>query len=436
MSEADTPNNPPVPEPIDIQSTDASDPPQASAQQPVDSDLTPPPAMAAQNFRQLLSSTELPVPATAQSEKESSWFAVVQKLRQRNRQLLTQVTQLEQLLSECNAELQVQAAHFQERELLIAQQNLELETAQSQVSRLFHELESSHQAAQRQQILVETLSEQLEGTQERIAQMERECALTQQHYDEQSHQLLQSANTCRELRTRLHRQQRQTLQFKAALEKCLEVSPPLSEASPAPSHANILPLVQSLPKAPPIQPWSADPDFLDDADDFAPHESDLSLPESPATNTATEFDNFDASSSEEEFYYASTAKEPELTAFDGSLAAEQEWEQQLLAEMSSLAAASGITHDPDLSLYPPTSRDLPFSDGEETPLSELLAENDLESEYEDEDFLDDESAYSQDSMLYQSNWPSPVVYPLRPPKKRPSLAAIELPSFPPRHQQP
>jgi hypothetical protein len=30
----------------------------------------------------------------------------------------------------------------------------------------------------------------------------------------------------------------------------------------------------------------------------------------------------------------------------------------------------------------------------------------------------------------KSNWPSPVVYPLRPQKRRQSLAAVELPSFP------
>ena len=36
-------------------------------------------------------------------------------------------------------------------------------------------------------------------------------------------------------------------------------------------------------------------------------------------------------------------------------------------------------------------------------------------------------------MLPQPNWPSPVIYPQRPPKKLKSLAAIDLPKFP-RHQ--
>lgn len=35
------------------------------------------------------------------------------------------------------------------------------------------------------------------------------------------------------------------------------------------------------------------------------------------------------------------------------------------------------------------------------------------------------------SLTPDSDWPSPVVYPLRPPKGRKSLAAIELPTFAP-----
>jgi hypothetical protein len=132
---------------------------------------------------------------------------------------------------------------------------------------LFHALESSHQAAQRQQILIETLSEQLQSSQERIAQLERECALTQQRYNEQSHQLLQAANTCRELRTRLHRQQRQTLQFKAALEKSLEMSPSNSVSQQQPHQkSGILTLCRSQSTA--IQPWSAEPELLEDTSNF------------------------------------------------------------------------------------------------------------------------------------------------------------------------
>ena len=103
------------------------------------------------------------------------------------------------------------------------QQHQEVRTTQEHLKCLLQELEASHQNVQRQQILIETLTTQLQTGQERLAQMERECFLAQQRYNEQSHQLVQTQSTCRDLQTRLARQQRHTLQFKLALEKCLEV---------------------------------------------------------------------------------------------------------------------------------------------------------------------------------------------------------------------
>jgi hypothetical protein len=74
----------------------------------------------------------------------------------------------------------------------------------------------------RQQLLVDVIRKKLDTYQQRIAQMEEEHAQTQQRYQEKTHQLQQIEHTCQELRSRLHRQQRHALQFKAALEKCLE----------------------------------------------------------------------------------------------------------------------------------------------------------------------------------------------------------------------
>jgi hypothetical protein len=112
---------------------------------------------------------------------------------------------LKQALKEKQEALHEELTRSHDRELLIVQQAEDMNTVQEQLARLFHALESSHQAAVRQQLLIETLSEQLQGSQERIAQLERECALTQQRYNEQSHQLMQEVNTSRELRSRLHR---------------------------------------------------------------------------------------------------------------------------------------------------------------------------------------------------------------------------------------
>ena len=161
----------------------------------------------------------------------------------------------------------------------IAQQTQELTTTQEQVVKLFRELENAQQTAQRQQILVETLTTQLEVSQEQVAQLERECAITQQRYSEQTQLVHQTDNACKDLRSRLLRQQRYTMQFKAALDKCLDVPAAKSVANlenlsiemnvtrtDSTSHVSDL----LTPKAQPVQPWSAQPDFPE-LDPLEPH---------------------------------------------------------------------------------------------------------------------------------------------------------------------
>ena len=184
------------------------------------------------------SSPKTPDVSEQERTKDADWFALAQKMRQRNRRLLEQVAELRQALKVNQETLHSEQIRGREKETLLAQRAEEFNILQEQLARLFQALESSHQAAQRQQILIETLSEQLQSSQERLAQLERECALTQQRYNEQSHQLLQAADTCRELRTRLHRQQRQTLQFKVALEKSLEMQSPSNVVQKQQLHYN------------------------------------------------------------------------------------------------------------------------------------------------------------------------------------------------------
>jgi hypothetical protein len=123
-------------------------------------------------------------------------------------------------------------------------------------------------------MFIDTHKAQLQLSQQRIAQLERECTLLQTNYGEQSQQLLHSENTCRELRTRLIRQQRQTLQFKAALEKCLDTPVPsyetLEDTAYHPydvtgGNTRFSRKARSLfPNAQPIKPWSAEADSAND----------------------------------------------------------------------------------------------------------------------------------------------------------------------------
>lgn len=197
------------------------------------------------------------------------------KVQSQNQELRSQVAELEAALLRSQGSLraemerwealalaQSEADPAETSESRLAQQTQALSGSQARLGQLFVELESSHRMAQRQQILVETLTEQLQNSHEQIAQLERECAAVQQRASESLQQFSQSEQTNRDLRSRLHRQQRYTLQFKAALEKCLDVPPAtaqgfvadfLEEPDSAPVTAT--PPKVKIPRSQPVQPW-------------------------------------------------------------------------------------------------------------------------------------------------------------------------------------
>lgn len=393
-------------------------------------------------------------------------FLLAAELRQRNRDLLVRVNHLEKAYAECQEALQAQKVRSQSQETLLAQASEQLKASQEQVTRLFRELESSHQAAQRQQILIETLTQQLENSQERIAQLERECAFTQQRYNEQSHQLFQSENHARELSARLHRQQRQTLQFKAALEKCLEM-PASTAADPEPNlpganwaqrQPKNAPDPSSLvPKAQPIQPWSVRSHFLDhqvDEEQSNPTSSSYS----PITDT-TSFVSADWEPIEEEMSnsqeeeelrvveqdfasvlddyplptevdYIYSISDPETASPQEISAIEEEIEDLLLA----VTSVPEENDEPETIDTAASDYRFPFSSFLEDTSEDDADVNAAQEEAtpREEEFAASSPAQRSDAILSQPNWPSPIVYPQRPPKGRKTLAAIELPTFPKR----
>jgi hypothetical protein len=172
---------------------------------------------------------------TATPDGHTDWQSLAQALEAENEALQQSVAQLQQ-------QLETQKRRSQSADTLIAQQAEELNRTQEQTSHLLNELDASQQTAQRQQLLIETLTEQLETRQAQVAQLERECVLLQEDCNDQAHKLIAAEKQIRELQSRLHRQQRYTLQYKAALEQCL--------GSPNADVPDLNPTVQT------IQPWS------------------------------------------------------------------------------------------------------------------------------------------------------------------------------------
>ncbi|NEU82005.1 hypothetical protein [Nostoc sp. UIC 10630] len=215
-------------------------------------------------------------------------LALNEELRAANNNLYEQVEQLKDNLAESEKVLQWQKTRSSVTESMLNQHTQELAAAQEQIKSLFQQLEIAVQTIQRQEIFTDSYKAQLQISQQRLAQLERECTLLHTNNSEQSEQLLQSETVCRELRTRLMRQQRQTLQFKAALEKCLDTSVPsydsLEDTAKHPkditsSQGRFSRKARSLfPNAQPIQPWSAESESLTENEDDSWGEPSAPIP--------------------------------------------------------------------------------------------------------------------------------------------------------------
>ncbi len=347
--------------------------------------------------------------ASFTSAEVATMASFIQEIRSSNTNLLERVVQLEQELNECQNDLQSQTARSQVAQSRLIQQNKELSTTQEQVESLEEQLETANQTIQSQKILNENLTIQLSSSQERIAQIERECSLRQANYNEKLHQLIQTENSCRELRARLVRQQRYTMQLKVALEKCME-QPVASYQTPSDGDSGTT-SGHVLPKAQPITAWveptvGSQWTFNNEkltTEDCKPPTIFNSIP----STASIESPNIPLST-EQCFFFTEdidAASEANLEDLFNLLEAEAERE----AANNEVAPALDI----DLAhLEPQLDRSDLSKSSPEIPFQPL-----------------ETTEPTTKTSNVNPNWPSPLVYPLHPAKKRKSLSAIELPSF-------
>ncbi len=358
-----------------------------------------------------------------------------QQLRSDNDDLYAQVRQLQTALAESEEALQLQLKRSTITQTMLEQQARELAASQEQIQSLFQQLETALSTVQSQEILIENYKAQLEISQQRLAQLERECALLQTKYNEQSQQLLQSENSCRELRARLMRQQRQTLQFKAALEKCLETTVPsydfLQEAAnqnnfttSRPSYSQQASSIFSHPR--PIRPWSAEADANKvqtpphQSENFSllssPLSSEIPISKNPPSTDEPAVSNFDTDDD--------SCRQPTTTSPSESLSLEEKLNHLFQTFYISQPeknfengneACSQVAEATEQSqtTTPPYSLQA-NSQAEQNPHTDPLPAM-------PETFLSPQSSCS--------NSPSPLLYPQRPPKERKSRASVELPNF-------
>ena len=347
----------------------------------------------ADNFKNLLGNAEQAY------GKGSTPVTLMQALHECNRDLLQRIAQLETALKESENTLQ-------NRETLLEQRTAALENTQEQLTRLFGKVEVSHHTLQGQEIFVESLSSQLASSQTRLAAVERECASTVQRYNEQFHQLVATENVCRELRSRLHRQQRHTMQFKAALEKSLEMphvkSPIFQPSDYHQDTANaqlesLLATVKSsqvpLPpafNASPVKPWSDSQEHPTPADDAIDYQSTANL----------------------ELYKLAQVSGLQLEKSETYRTQEPEIDSAKVAVELQLPVAES---DPEIVNTTLGSQEL-------AKALEIL--NSVETGIQQV-----RSTEVTSTVVGQPDWLTSIASPLRTSKKRRSLAEIELPSF-------
>lgn len=334
----------------------------------------------------------------------ASLVALIQEIRASNTNLLERTIELEQALADSQGELQLETARSHNAESLLSEKIDTFAAFQKQFNSVSKQLETAHQTIQHQQASIKNLTTQLATSSERIAQMERECSLTQANYNEKSHQLIQLDNSCQELRSRLIRQQRYTMQLKVALEKSLD-SPRSYQSQ---DNSDFCSQAQSIfPQAQPITPWSVP------TSSFA---NELESSWSGSTvERQTYFDSKPCSTDVEQSFFFT--KDLDVDPQDS------DWQDLF----NLVDEAETETNNSEIDLFITNSGSTPDAENL-AEFSWSVDEPDLalpQNQFQRQNSTEAKSIPSQENP----NWPSPLVYPLHPPKGRKSLSAIELPKF-------
>ena len=186
---------------------------------------------------------------------DQDWFDLARKLRGQNRELLDTIVKLERALANSRQKLQ----DYQQRSLhhnsLVSQQTAQLQNTQTQNNNLIEQLQQSQHQEKQQQHQLQILQEKLNTLQETVADLEREYAVLNRDNRDKNQKIVHQEQQISELQQRLQRQQRYSLQYKAALDQCLSSGTKKIPTQKSTENE----LVSPNPSSPlvSIQPWSS-----------------------------------------------------------------------------------------------------------------------------------------------------------------------------------
>ncbi|WP_204139127.1 hypothetical protein [Halomicronema sp. CCY15110] len=407
-------------------------------------------------------------------------------LKQCNEALLSRVQQLEEALERSQQALQQEV----ERSPRLTEEEKVAVAQTRSVAQLLSELDEANAALKRQTLLANTLSAQLKTAEDRAQRLEQEGNILRKRKTERAQQLQVAEDTCADLRSRLQRQQQYTLQFKSALEKCLDTTAfqhashsiehgvsPASESVAAPSGPSS-PTI-GMPRSESIRPWSAHPaQAATDPQLYSLLQSPGARASDPPTTptTARSHPPEQLADWTSDQPAAAAAPEAEPPAAIDRAAEQQLWqdvERVMEKTVTGTAPAESAVDSTDLSSASPevtvsapsepttatteftepipwgapvnaTPPAVPTPDEENSgapaisePISSVPAFETLMTEPEPPtkpkiDRPATSAVPALEAMQAGQSSPSPLVHPLRPSqRKRKSLSAVELPNFPP-----
>ncbi|NJN74027.1 MAG: hypothetical protein HC799_15055 [Limnothrix sp. RL_2_0] len=330
-----------------------------------------------------------PFPSLEPSDPNDS-FLIARKLRQHNRELVKTVVQLEQALAESQERLQAQITRSRSADALLTQQSDDLNETQAEVDHLTTALSQAKQEIRDHKAVITELNQKFKKAQIQLAHIERECTLLQESHSTQEQQIVAAEQEVIDLQSRLERQQRYTIQYKSALEQ----QQPIQDLE---DPVVITPKQTSVPKVSRIQPWS----------------KQVAQPKPPSPILTNVNVSPDPEPNLEEILFPVEAEEPSLAV---SPQVNDDLEQQLNALEIEIEAMSQSKENQDIATVPPAVKVPQFPP---MSISPKVARKIMTSS-------------PTVAIPAANNWPSPTLNPIRTQRKRSSLAAVDLPSFPRR----
>lgn len=149
------------------------------------------------------------------------WYAIACKIRTQNQELKQETSDLKTLIEGQKKQIKVQVIKNQDFQKKCQEYENKIQQLESEINDCHIRIEEQNEQYKKQKIVIENLTKELKKTQQLAANLERDCSLLQDNYNESQYHLKQKEQEKKELQVRLQRQQRYNAQYKTALDHYL-----------------------------------------------------------------------------------------------------------------------------------------------------------------------------------------------------------------------